>query len=123
MPWSGHLKQASMRSACCFWDTLICARIMEEVEICAMGVACAPEVFNEVMDRLNAKRRGRPMSTLGQLQVVRAIGVAIVLEGSMHPTMELLLRHSIQYFGLKGSAMLRDPEHKFRGYCQGLANV
>ena len=97
--------------ACCFWDTLICARIMEEVEICAMGVACAPEVFNEVMDRLNAKRRGRPMSTLGQLQVVRAIGVAIVLEGSMHPTMELLLRHAIQYFGLKSSPMLAEPRN------------
>ena len=32
-------------------------------------------------------------------QCVRAVGVAIVLHGSMHPAMELLLRHAIQYFG------------------------
>jgi hypothetical protein len=32
-------------------------------------------------------------------QCVRAVGVAIVLHGSMHPAMELLLRHAIQYLG------------------------
>eukprot|EP01046_Picozoa_sp_COSAG06_P012894 COSAG06_NODE_769_length_12440_cov_7.241796_14_plen_47_part_01 len=31
-------------------------------------------------------------------QVVRAIAVAIVLEGTMLPNQELLLRHAIQYF-------------------------
>jgi|EP01043_Picozoa_sp_COSAG02_P007867 hypothetical protein len=36
---------------------------------------------------------------LFQEQCVRAIGVAIVLHNSMHPAMELLLRHAIQYFG------------------------
>ena len=50
------------------------------------------------------------MSKHGQLMVLRGIGVAITLEGTMLPTMELLLRHAIQYFGLKGSAMLRDPD-------------
>ena len=34
---------------------------------------------------------------LWKLQCVRAVGVAIVLQGSMHPAMELLLRHAIQY--------------------------
>ena len=53
----------------------------------------------------------RELSPLGQLQVIRAIGVAIVLEGSMHPTMELLLRHAIQYFGMKGKAMLVEPRN------------
>ena len=96
-----------------------------------MGVATAPEVFNEVMERFErceqhpqsaeAQEMGqrikdglakpRKLSQLGQLQVVRAIGVAIVLEGSMHPTMELLLRHAIQYFGMKGKPLLSEPRN------------
>ena len=117
----------------CFWDTLICAVIMEQVELVAMGVSTAPEVFNEVMERFASyQQKGgvqtraseamaakvqqglaekRELSPLGQLQVVRAIGVAIVLEGSMHPTMELLLRHAIQYFGMKGKSMLTEPRN------------
>lgn len=39
------------------------------------------------------------LSVLAQLQILRAIGCAIVLKGSMHPTMELLLRHAIASFG------------------------
>ena len=38
----------------CFWDTLICAVIMEQVELVAMGVSTAPEVFNEVMERFSS---------------------------------------------------------------------
>ncbi len=104
---------------------------MEEVELTAMGVATAPEVFNEVMERFEryeqhpqtpeaavmaAKVKDglenvRKLSPLAELQVVRAIGVAIVLEGSMHPTMELLLRHAIQYFGMKGKPVLVEPRN------------
>ena len=104
---------------------------MEEVELTAMGVATAPEVFNEVMERFerceqhpqsaeaqemgqrikDGSAKPRKLSQLGQLQVVRAIGVAIVLEGSMHPTMELLLRHAIQYFGMKGKPLLSEPRN------------
>ena len=40
--------------------------------------------------------------TRAQLQLVRAIGVAVVVHGSMFSNMELLLRHAIQYLGLKG---------------------
>ena len=46
---------------------------------------------------------------LWKVQCVRAVGVAIVLKGSMHPAMELLLRHAIQYFGLKGSELVHGP--------------
>ena len=139
----------------CFWDTLICAGncssgahlllafvlisklcllpvvIMEEVELTAMGVATAPEVFNEIMERFgryeqhpqspeavvmaakvqDGSEQPRKLSPLAELQVVRAIGVAIVLEGSMHPTMELLLRHAIQYFGMKGKPALTEPRN------------
>lgn len=104
---------------------------MEEVELTAMGVATAPEVFNEVMERFGryeqhpqtpeaavmaAKVKDglenvRKLSPLAELQVVRAIAVAIVLEGSMHPTMELLLRHAIQYFGMKGKPVLAEPRN------------
>lgn len=104
-----------------------------------MGVATAPEVFNEIMERFgryeqhpqtpqddeeveklerrkaeaakvkDGSKEPRKLSPLAELQVVRAIGVAIVLEGSMHPTMELLLRHAIQYFGMKGKPVLVKP--------------
>ena len=37
------------------------------------------------------------ISDLGKVQIARACGVAIVTNGNMYPTMELLLRHAIQY--------------------------
>jgi hypothetical protein len=40
------------------------------------------------------------------MMVIRAIAVAIVLEGTMLPNQELLLRHAIQYFSLRGSSLL-----------------
>ena len=84
----------------------------------ANGVVTGTEVFNELMDGLS-----KPMSKLGQLMMLRAIGVAIVLEGTMLPTMELLLRHAIQYFNLKGSALLRDPDSKLDSLEQFLADL
>ena len=36
------------------------------------------------------------ISDLGKVQIARACGVAIVTNGNMYPTMELLLRHAIQ---------------------------
>lgn len=78
--------------AACFWNTMITVVIMQRVVMIANGVVTGTEVFNELMVELP-----RPMSKLGQLMVLRAIGVAVVLEGTMLPTMELLLRHAIQY--------------------------
>ena len=75
----------------CFWDTMITVVIMQRVVMTANGVVTGTEVFNELMDELPS-----PMSKLGQLMVLRAIGVAVVLEGTMLPTMELLLRHAVQ---------------------------
>ena len=90
--------------ASCFWDTLIFSVAMQQVTLVAAGIATAPEVFNEIL-----QIHGRPLSRLGRMQAIRAVGVAIVLKGSMHPAMELLLRHAIQYFGLKGSAEMQEP--------------
>lgn len=75
----------------CFWDTMTTIVIMQRVVMTANGVVTGTEVFNELMDDLT-----RPMSKQGELMVLRAIGVAIVLEGTMLPTMELLLRHAVQ---------------------------
>ena len=36
------------------------------------------------------------ISDLGKVQIARACGVAIVTNGNMYPTMELLLRRAIQ---------------------------
>ena len=39
------------------------------------------------------------ISDLGKVQIARACGVAIVTNGNMYPTMELLLRHAQQEHG------------------------
>ena len=49
------------------------------------------------------------ISPLGKIQIARAVGVAIVKNGSMYPTMELLLRHAIQYLGLRGKSVIALP--------------
>ena len=41
---------------------------------------------------------------LCKIQVVRAIGLAIIENGNMYPPMELLLRHAVQYFDLPAQA-------------------
>jgi hypothetical protein len=38
-----------------------------------------------------------------KVQILRAIGVAIVQRGSMFPTMEILLRHAVNYLNMKKS--------------------
>ena len=64
----------------CFWDTLICGVIMEEVELTVIGVATGPEVFNEIIDHYQEEMRTRQeatgLSALCKLQVVRSIAVA-----------------------------------------------
>lgn len=65
------------------------------------------ELFNEIVDlHFNS---AKDISPLGKLQIARAVGVAIVKQGSMYPTMELLLRHAIQYLGLRGKAVVASP--------------
>lgn len=90
-----------------FWDALIGSVIMDQVELRAHGVIAATELFNELLDGFSVgddeEEAGehRPiLSKAGRVQVVRAIGTAIVENGTMYPTMELLLRHAIQYFDL-----------------------
>eukprot|EP01047_Picozoa_sp_COSAG01_P067834 COSAG01_NODE_9660_length_2377_cov_3.470588_5_plen_75_part_01 len=42
-------------------------------------------------------------------QIVRAIGLTIHLNGVMFPSLELLLRHAIQFFSLRGQPHLLEP--------------
>lgn len=62
-------------------------------------------MFNEIISK-HETRTQAPLSPLGKLQVVRAVGVTIVMEGAMFPTMELLLRHAIQYVPSRSSMLL-----------------
>lgn len=88
-----------------FWDALIGSVIMDQVELRAHGVVAATELFNELLEKFStvgpdepgAMEGKTPLSQQGRIQVVRAIGVAIVENGLMYPPMELLLRHAIQY--------------------------
>ena len=43
------------------------------------------------------------LSEKARVQILRAIGVAIVKHGSMFPTMEILLRHAVNYLNMKKS--------------------
>lgn len=90
-----------------FWDALIAHVIVHQAEIRGIGVYTSVELFNEVLD-LHFDS-SRDISPLGKIQIARAIGVAIVKQGSMYPTMELLLRHAIQYLGLRGKAVVSMP--------------
>eukprot|EP01047_Picozoa_sp_COSAG01_P023720 COSAG01_NODE_1444_length_10282_cov_17.103506_2_plen_565_part_00 len=87
-----------------FWDCLICVVIMDEVELRATGVASGAELFNSLLDDFAADASAMQPSKHCKLQIVRAIGVAIVEQGTMYPPMELLLRHAIQYFDLSAEA-------------------
>ena len=71
------------------------------------------DMSTEAASGSNPSSSNRSVSNKRRLfheQCVRAVGVAIVLHGSMHPAMELLLRHVIQYFGkaLKRKDVWRD---------------
>ena len=48
------------------------------------------------------------LSPLAKIQIARAVGVAIVVHGSLHPSMELLLRHSLQFLGLRGTKFVAE---------------
>eukprot|EP01047_Picozoa_sp_COSAG01_P075957 COSAG01_NODE_13184_length_1623_cov_2.786089_2_plen_204_part_00 len=84
--------------------------IMDEVELRATGVITCTELFNDLVDKFcdstdNPELARIPsISRRCKLQVVRAIGVSIVEQGTMYPPMELLLRHAIQYFDLSTQA-------------------
>ena len=90
-----------------FWDALIAHVIVHQAEVRGIGVYTAVELFNEIVDLHfdNAK----DISPRAQIQIARAVGVAIVKQGSMYPTMELLLRHAIQYLGLRGKSVVAAP--------------
>lgn len=94
-----------------FWDALIGSVIMDQVENRAHGVIAGTELFNDLVEKFSLGEEDEPqsggfsaerpkLSELGRIQVVRAIGVAIVENGVMYPSMELLLRHAIQYFDI-----------------------
>jgi len=100
-PWMG------MVTMTIFWDALIAHCIVLQASIRGMGVFTSCEVFNEVMDA--HYKDASEISELGKLEIARSIGVAIVKNGSMYPTMELLLRHAIQYLGLRGKKCIAEP--------------
>jgi hypothetical protein len=86
---------------------LIAHVIVHQAEIRGIGVYTSVELFNEIVD-LHFES-AKDISPLGKIQIARAVGVAIVKQGSMYPTMELMLRHTIQYLGLRGKSVVAKP--------------
>ena len=106
-PWLGMVLSAVI------WDALTCHNLMVQARIRGFGVYASVELFNEIMDEsYDSAGRGEvnadSLSPLAKLQIARAVGVAIVVHGSLHPSMELLLRHSLQFLGLRGSRFVAE---------------
>ena len=101
-PWLGTVL------ATVFWDGLIAHVIINQAQLRGIGVYTSVEVFNELMDTFFPDKGGGvdAISTFAKIQICRAVGVAIIKHGSMFPTMELLLRHAIQYLGLRGKRVV-----------------
>jgi hypothetical protein len=72
------------------------------VPVRAIGVTTSVEVFNEIIDTFCPFYESDPSSLpeAAKVQILRAIGVAIVKHGSMFPTMEILLRHAVNYLNM-----------------------
>lgn len=82
------------------WDAMTCHSIMQGAELRAIGVTTTIEVFNEIIDTFvpGYVSNSAVLSQKARVQLLRAIGVAIVKKGSMFPTMELLLRHASKWW-------------------------
>ena len=100
-PWIGTCLAAVL------WDALITSCIVLQAQVRGFGVYTSAEAFNEVMDLHYPDYHDISMD--GKIQIARGVGVAIVKNGSMYPTMELLLRHSIQFLHLKGKKCVAEP--------------
>ena len=74
-----------------FWNGMTAHIVIGQAQIRGVGVATAHEVFNEIMAYGDFKERS--MNHIHKIQTARAIGVGIVKQGSLYPTMEVLLRH------------------------------
>ena len=74
-------------TACILWDSMMCHAIMRRVEIRAIGVTTAVEVFNDIFDTFCPMYESDPssLSEIARIQVLRAIGVAIVKAGATSP--------------------------------------
>jgi adenylate kinase family enzyme/Ca2+-binding EF-hand superfamily protein len=100
-PWLGTVLCSAL------WDSLVAHVIINQAEVRGIGVYTSVELFNDVV-ALHFQSE-KEISDRGRINMVRAVGVAIVKQGSMYCTMELLLRHTIQYLGLRGRAVLSKP--------------
>jgi hypothetical protein len=93
------------------WDGFTCHSLMVQARIRGFGVYASVELFNDIMDTgypdiINV---AATVPVIAKVQIARAVGVAIVIHGSLHPSMELLLRHSLQFLGLVGTRVVASP--------------
>jgi hypothetical protein len=106
-PWLG------MVASVIVWDSLTCHNLMVQARIRGFGVYASVELFNEIIDESyehpDTVDAVDVIGPLAKIQIARAVGVAIVIHGSLHPSMELLLRHALQFLGLRGTKFVAEP--------------
>eukprot|EP01050_Picozoa_sp_SAG11_P004220 SAG11_NODE_263_length_11526_cov_23.830314_4_plen_1064_part_00 len=95
--------------ATALWDGMMLHAVVKQSENRAIGVTTGVEVFNDIIDRFcpTYTKQVSSLSNIARLQILRAIGVAIVKHGLMLPTLELLLRHAIGYLDMKSAEAVR----------------
>jgi hypothetical protein len=73
-------------------------------------VFASVELFDDILEEIYGSRTDiKAISTLARVQMGRAVGVAIVVHGSMHPSMELLLRHALEKLELLDMRIVSEP--------------
>ena len=95
--------------ATAFWDAMCCHHIMKLAERRAVGVTTAIEVFNDILDKFcpSFEREPTSLTQNARIQMLRAIGIAVVRHGSISPTMEVLLLHAIEYLDMRQSSAVQ----------------
>ena len=79
--WAVWIKPWMCMPADMFWNAMTAHIVVKQAQIRGIGVATVHEVFNEVMAYSNVPRES--MRDIFKLQIVRAVGVAIVKHGNM----------------------------------------
>ena len=66
------------------WDAFTAYSILIQARIKGIGVYSSVELFNEIMDSFY---NDEVVSKMAGVQIARAVGVCVVVHGSLHPSM------------------------------------
>ena len=93
-----------------FFECDVACDCSTQATIRGIGVYASVELFDDILEEIYGTSADiEAVSTLARVQMGRAVGVAIVVHGSMHPSMELLLRHTLDKLDLLDMKIVAEP--------------